>query len=179
MSQFPAFAKDVMGGDETVVTLFLTMFSIGIGIGSALCNVLLRGEVSSRHVPYAAFGITVFVVDLFFASPSGGVAAGETMNAWHFIASPLHWRVLFDLLAAAICAGVYIVPLYAIMQHDSDPQFRARTIASNNVINALFMVTSAVATMLMLKAAFSVLQVFLAAGLLNAVFAVYLARVLK
>ena len=177
LSQFPSFAKDVIHSDETVVTLFLTVFSLGIGIGSFLCNGLLKGEVKSTFVPAAAVGITVFTIDLFFAS--GSVAQGSNgalMNAAHFLAYGSSWRVLFDLFAIAVSGGLFIVPLYAIMQHDSDPNYRARTIASNNVINALFMVASAVGTMLMLKASFSIPHVFLTIGLLNGVVAVYTLR---
>lgn len=180
LSQFPTYAKDVIGSDETVVTLFLTVFSVGIGIGSLLCNRLLKGKVESTHVSYAAFGITLFTLDLFFASGTA-VHAGEGvwMNAWEFLRYASSWRILFDLLGVAVCGGIYIVPLYAIMQHDSDPNSRARTIASNNVINAVFMVLSALATMLMLQQHFTVPQVFLTVGLLNGAVAVYIRRLKK
>lgn len=166
LSQFPTYAKDVIGGDETVVTLFLTVFSVGIGIGSLLCNRLLKGEVSSRFVPHAALGITLFTLDMFFAS-SGAHVAGTLINVSQFLDSVNNWRVLVDLLGISVCGGLYIVPLYAIMQHESDPASRARTIASNNVINALFMVGSAIATVAMLEAGFSVPHVFLTVALVN------------
>lgn len=168
LSQFPVYAKDILHSDETVVTLFLTLFSLGIGIGSFLCNKLLKGKVSSVHVPWAAAGLSLFTLDLFFASGvSGNTPPGVLMNAWEFLVHPAHWRIAFDLLMIAVCAGVYVVPLYAIMQHDSDPNFRARTIATNNVLNALFMVAAALGTIAMFKAQFTVPQVFLAMGICN------------
>ncbi len=177
LSQFPAYAKDVIHADETVVTLFLTMFSVGIGVGSALCNRLLRGEVKSTYVASAAFGMTIVTIDLFFASRGIVPAAdGTLMGAWTFLAQPWSWRIMFDLFAFAACAGVYVVPLYAIMQHDSEPESRARTIATNNVVNAVFMVVAAVVTVWMLKEEFTVPEVFLTVGVLNGLVALYIRR---
>ena len=177
LSQFPSFAKDILHADETVVTLFLTVFSLGIGVGSFLCNALLRGQIKSTYVPTAAVGITLFTVDLFFASHSTVPGSENVMtNAWHFLEFAASWRIVFDLFAIALCGGLFIVPLYAILQHDSDPECRARTIASNNVINALFMVASGVGTMLMLKASFTIPQVFLTVAVLNGAVAVYSLR---
>jgi acyl-[acyl-carrier-protein]-phospholipid O-acyltransferase / long-chain-fatty-acid--[acyl-carrier-protein] ligase len=175
LSQFPTFAKDVLNADETVVVAFLTVFSVGIGIGSLLCNRLLKGEIKSTFVPHAAIGITLFTVDLFFASSAP--IGGETLiSISGFLESPGGWRIVIDLLGIAVCGGLYIVPLYAILQHASDPAHRARTIASNNVMNALFMVAAALATVLMLTAHFSVPQVFLTVGMLNGAVAFYIRK---
>ena len=139
LSEFPSVAKDALGADGHVVTLLLTMFAVGIGVGSMLCAWMLRGEVSARHVPFAAFGITMFTWDFGTAAMAGG---GLTN-----VASVLHaftgWRMLLDLLLLSICGGLYSVPLYAIMQDKSDPSHRARTIAANNVVNAVTMVLGA------------------------------------
>ncbi|MBY0406325.1 MAG: MFS transporter, partial [Rickettsiales bacterium] len=177
LSQFPTLAKDVLHADEGVVTLFLTMFSVGIAIGSFVCNWLLKGEVKSTYVPYAAWGLSAFIVDLFFASSAAVIAdEGTLMSVGEFLSHAANWRVAFDLLMVSVSAGLYIVPLYAIMQHDSDPQFRARTIASNNIVNALFMVLAGLATMGMLAAHFTVPEVFLTIGVLNAAVAWYISR---
>lgn len=176
LSQFPAFAKNTIGADETVVTLFLTLFSLGIGVGAVWCNRLLKGKVTSRYVHWAAAGITIFTLDLCFSS--GSVLHENTLIGYReFVANPHNWRVMFDLFAVAVCGGLYIVPLYAIMQHDSDPQFRARTIATNNVLNALFMVLAAVTTMMMLKMHFTIPQVFLSVGLANILVVIWLWRI--
>lgn len=177
LSQFPTFARGVLQADETVVTLFLTMFSVGIAIGSFLCSLLLQGRIRSTYVPFAALGLSAFTLDLYFAS--GAAVAhhgGGLMPVSVFLAHAAHWRITLDLLMISVCAGLYIVPLYAIMQHDSAPESRARTIATNNIINALFMVAAGLGTMAMLAAHFTIPDVFLTLSLLNMGVAGYMAR---
>lgn len=176
LSQFPTLAKDVLGADETVVTLFLTMFSIGIGIGSFLCNLLLKGQIKSTYVPYAALALSAFTIDVFFASAHAVKGQGVLFSAWDFLSYVQNWRITLDLLLVSVSAGMYIVPLYAIMQHESAPESRARTIASNNIVNALFMVGAGLATMAMLAAHFTVPQVFLTIGVINAAVALYIMK---
>jgi len=179
LSQFPAYAKNVIHSDETVVTLFLAMFSVGIGIGSFLCNWLLKGEIKSTYVPLAALGMSIFTIDLYFASSAVVHATeGTLMSASEFLGYFSSWRILFDMLMIAVCGGVFVVPLYAILQHESDPQYRARTISSNNVINAAFMVVAALITVAMLAVQFSIPQIFLSLGVAN-IAIVFLAMKLK
>jgi len=143
LSQFPAFAKTVLGGDENIVTLFLVTFSMGIGVGSMLCSKLLKGEVSAKYVPFAALLMTLFMVDLYLVSSQMTVVQDLTLGL--FLSNPLALRILFDLLMVAISGGLFIVPLYAILQSRGDEAHRARDIAANNIFNALFMVASAIA----------------------------------
>jgi acyl-[acyl-carrier-protein]-phospholipid O-acyltransferase/long-chain-fatty-acid--[acyl-carrier-protein] ligase len=179
LSQFPTYAKDVLNAQPEVVTLFLTVFSVGIGIGSFLCNKLLGGAIKSTYVFPAMLGMTLFGIDLFFASNSRGISAGGALIILEeFILSLTGLRILFDLLLISICAGLYIVPLYAIMQHDSSVKHRARIIAANNVMNAVFMVFAALATLAMLSAHFSIPQVFLIMAVANGVVAVYIGKLL-
>lgn len=180
LSQFPTFGKDIIGGNEQVVTLFLTVFSIGIGIGSLFCHKLLKGKIAATYVPMGIIGMTVFTVDLYFASGNAGsVDQGELIGAVTFLSSFAHWRILFDLLGISICAGIYIVPLYAIMQNQTENSYRSRTIAGNNVLNALFMVGSALAITVMLSKNFSVTEVFLTLAILNGLVAIYISRLLN
>jgi acyl-[acyl-carrier-protein]-phospholipid O-acyltransferase/long-chain-fatty-acid--[acyl-carrier-protein] ligase len=141
LSEFPSIARDALGAQGQVVTLLLTMFAIGIGVGSMLCARLLHGEVSARLVPFAAFGITVFTWDFATAVIHGGGLQLTTVTA--VLQSPTGWRMLADLLLLAICGGLYSVPLYAIVQEQSEPSHRARTIAANNIVNAVMMVLGA------------------------------------
>jgi acyl-[acyl-carrier-protein]-phospholipid O-acyltransferase/long-chain-fatty-acid--[acyl-carrier-protein] ligase len=177
LSQFPAFAKDVLGGDEQVITLFLTVFAVGIAVGSLICNNLLKGEVSAKFVPIGALGVTLFTIDLYFASTAGAPGA-VLVGALAFLADFQHLRIVFDLFAIAIFAGLYIVPLYAIMQNAAEAKHRARTIAGNNILNALFMVCAALATLAMLGLGFTVPQVFLTLAILNFGVAVYICKLL-
>jgi len=179
LSQFAPYVKDVIHADAAVVTLFLTVFSVGIGVGSVLCNKLLRGTIQSTYVPLAALGITIFGVDLYFASQHVTFTdAAELMTLSQFIGELSHWRILIDLFLIAVCGGIYIVPLYAIMQHRSEAIHRARIIAANNVINALFMVGSALLTLLMLSLSFTIPQVFLAVAVANGLVAIYICKLL-
>ncbi|OAN55946.1 2-acyl-glycerophospho-ethanolamine acyltransferase [Paramagnetospirillum marisnigri] len=178
LAQFPAFAKDVLVADQHVVTLLLTVFSVGIGIGSVLCGRLLKGEISARPVPFAALGMTLFSFDLYFASAVPAMPGAALAGVAEFLSLAANWRVLGDLLAIAICGGLYIVPLYTILQSRADEGSRARAIAANNIMNAAFMVISAAAGALMLGLGFSVPQVFLVQAGANLVVAVYICGLL-
>lgn len=176
LSQFPTFAKDVLGGDENVVTLFLAIFSIGIGLGSALCAKVLKGEVSAKYVPFAALIMTAFMVDLYIASTQTVLVPGTGVAS--FLSQPLGVRILADLLMIAMSGGLFIVPLYAILQSRGDEKHRARDIAANNIYNALFMVVSALAITAMLSGGMTVPEVFLIVAIANAGVALYICKLL-
>lgn len=182
LSQFAPYAKTVLHAEPAVVTLLLTVFSVGIGLGSFFCERLLRGQVKSTYVPLAALALTLFGIDLFFGSRhfSGSqIHEGAALLSLHaFTAMPAAWRILGDLCGMAISAGLYIVPLYAIMQQRSAPAHRARIIAANNVVNALFMVVSALLTMLMLSLSFTIPEVFLTVAIANGIVAIYICKLL-
>jgi acyl-[acyl-carrier-protein]-phospholipid O-acyltransferase/long-chain-fatty-acid--[acyl-carrier-protein] ligase len=176
---FPPYAKDVLGGDEQVVTLFLTVFSIGIGIGSIGCDRLLKGEISARTVPFGALGMAIFSIDLYFASVGVVPTAAEApLGAAGFLAVAAHWRILADLLLISICGGLYIVPLYAIVQQRAEADHKARTIAANNVMNALFMVLGAAASALLFAMGLSVTGIFLVIAAANVIAAYYVCKLL-
>ena len=172
LSLFPAFAKDVLHGDEQVASLLLVVFSIGIGTGSLLCEVLSRRHVEIGLVPLGAIGMSVFAIDLYFATR--GLPPVQGLGLAAFMADAAHWRVLLDLALLSLFAGLYSVPMYALIQMRSQPTHRARIIAANNILNALFMVASAVITGGLLKAGFTIPQVFLFMGVANAVVAFYI-----
>ena len=172
LSQFPSFAKEVLHGDEQVASLLLVVFSVGIGIGSLLCEVLSRRHVEIGLVPLGAIGMSVFAIDLYFASR--GLAPANAMGITAFVAQPAHWRVMADLLLLSLSAGLYSVPMYALIQMRSQATHRARIIAANNILNALFMIASAVLAGLLLAAGCTVPQVFLFTAIANAVVAFYI-----
>jgi len=172
LSMFPAFARDVLHGDEQVASLLLVVFSIGIGIGALLCEVLSRRHVEIGLVPLGAIGMSVFSVDLYFAASGLPPSAGLTLM--QFVSMPAHWRVMADLALLSLFAGIYSVPMYALIQMRSQPTHRARIIAANNILNALFMIVSALLVGVLLKVGLTIPQVFLAVGLLNAVVALYI-----
>jgi len=179
LSQFPTFAKDIVGGNEQVVTLFLATFTIGIAVGSLLCNRLLKGEIAATFVPLGILGMTAFTLDLYWAShqltPVDSIAL---IGASIFLESWMHWRLLFDLLGIAACGGIYIVPLYAIIQDRAEKSHMSRIFAANSVMNALFMVISAIGISFLLANNFSVIDVFLVIAIINGVVAIYISSLL-
>jgi 1-acyl-sn-glycerol-3-phosphate acyltransferase len=172
LSQFPSFAKEVLHGNEQVASLLLVVFSIGIGIGSLLCEVLSRRHVEIGLVPLGAIGMSIFSIDLYFASRGLPPASNLSLSA--FIGQAAHWRVMADLALLSLFAGLYSVPMYALIQMRSQPTHRARIIAANNILNALFMIASSVIVGMLLKAGFTIPQVFLFVGIANAVVAFYI-----
>lgn len=172
LSQFPSFAKEVLHGDEHVASLLLVVFSIGIGIGSLACEMLSRRHVEIGLVPLGAIGMSVFAMDLYFASR--GLPAAQVMGVGAFLAQGAHWRVMADLLLLSLFAGLYSVPMYALIQLRSPATHRARIIAANNILNALFMIASAVIAGALLKMNVSIPQIFFLTGLANAVVALYI-----
>ena len=172
LSQFPSFAKEVLHGNEQVASLLLVVFSIGIGTGSLLCEVLSRRHVEIGLVPLGAIGMSVFAIDLYFAAR--GLPASDVMGLAAFVAQPAHWRVMADLALLSLFAGLYSVPMYALIQMRSQPTHRARIIAANNILNALFMIASSLIAGALLGAGFTVPQIFLFTGLANAVVAFYI-----
>ncbi|HJW12849.1 MAG TPA: MFS transporter [Albitalea sp.] len=169
LSQFPSFAKEVLHGNEQVATVLLVVFSIGIATGSLLCEVLSRRHVEIGLVPLGAIGMSVFAIDLYFASR--GLPPADSLSLAAFVAQSAHWRVMADLALLSLFAGLYSVPMYALIQLRSQASHRARIIAANNILNALFMIVSAVGVGVLLKLGVSIPQVFLIVGLLNAVVA--------
>lgn len=167
LAQFPNYAKDVLRADNEVVTLFLTLFSIGIGIGSVLCGRVLRGEISARLTPFGALGMALFSFDCYFATGTAATGGAVLLNAAGFLSHPANWRLVADLLAIAVCGGFFVVPLYAVLQARSETAHRSRVIAANNIANALFIVISGAASAVLLQLGLSVPAIFTAVGIGN------------
>ena len=173
LTSFFSFAKDVLSANPDVVTVLLATFSLGIGGGSLLCERLSNRRVEVGLVPLGSIGMSVFAIDLYFAShalPS----AGHLLDVGEFLSRPAHWRILADLFLLAMFGGFYSVPLYALIQSRSQPTHRARIIAANNILNALFMVVSALMAIALTSMGVRIPGIFLTTALLNAVVAVYI-----
>jgi 1-acyl-sn-glycerol-3-phosphate acyltransferase len=172
LSQFPSLAKEVLHGDEHVASMLLVLFSVGIGTGALLCEILSRRHVEIGLVPIGAIGMSVFSIDLYFASR--GLPPSAPLGVGAFVAQAAHWRVMADLVLLSLFAGLYSVPMYALIQMRSQPTHRARIIAANNILNALFMIASSLLAGALLSAGFSIPQIFLITGLANLVVAGYI-----
>jgi 1-acyl-sn-glycerol-3-phosphate acyltransferase len=175
LAQLPNLTKHTLHGDESVVTMLLAIFSLSVGLGSVLCAKLSRGEIELGLVPLGALGLTVFCADLaFIAYPPDGtqlMGVGELLHGPYF-ASAL--RVMIDLGMIGVSGSLFIVPLYALIQSRADEDSRSRVIAANNIFNSLFMVGSALITMVLFKIGFTTVQVLLFTAILNLVVAAYI-----
>lgn len=172
LSQLPSFSKDILHGNEQVASLLLVVFSVGIAIGSLLCETLSRRQVEIGLVPIGAIGMSVFSIDLYFSTR--GLPDALEMGAFAFMQTAGHWRVLIDLLGLSLFAGLYSVPMYALIQMRTEKTHTARIIAANNILNALFMVASSLLAGALLAFGLTVPQVFLVVGILNAVVTFYI-----
>ncbi|MDP2746939.1 MFS transporter [Pseudomonas sp.] len=167
LTQIPAYAKEWLYGDESVVTLILTVFSVGIALGSMLCERMSGHKVEIGLVPFGSIGLTLFGILLWWFS--GGFPEAAEAHDWLAVLSiGQAWWILGSILGIGLFGGFYIVPLYALIQSRTAEHERARVIAANNILNALFMVISAVVSILFLSIAeLSIPQLFLTISLMN------------
>ncbi|OYT85723.1 MAG: glycerol acyltransferase [Burkholderiales bacterium PBB6] len=173
LGQFPSFAKDVLHGDEHVASLLLVVFSVGVATGSLLCETFSRRHVEIGLVPLGSIGMSVFAADLWLASSGlAEPAARHTVSG--FLAQTPHWRVLADLFLLSLSAGLFSVPMYALIQLRSPASHRARIIAANNILNALFMIGSSLGVGALLSHGVSIPQVFGWLALANALVALWI-----
>ncbi len=169
LAQFPLYAKEYLHGDHSVFVLLLTIFSLGVGTGSLLCERLSNYKVEIGLVPLGAIGLTIFCFDLSLASAA--YSAVEQVNLSAYFQQAGSVRIVFDCLMIGIFGGIYIVPLFAMVQTRCEPTHMSRTIAGMNILNALFMVAAALLAMVLLQAGLSIPQLFMVTALLNAVVA--------
>ncbi len=170
--QIPSYTQNVLGGGKHLMSALLALFIIGISTGSLLCEKLSGKQVEIGLVPFGAIGLTLFGLDLYFASPA---APTMGITVLEFLSDSNNWRIIIDLLLIGIFGGFYIVPLYALVQSRSAVDHRSRVIAGMNILNALFMVIAAVTAMLILgPAGMDIPELFLISAILNAVVAIYI-----
>lgn len=167
LAQFPHFAKHDLHGDHSVFVLLLVVFSIGIGSGSLLCERLSGYKIEIGLVPFGALGLSLFGIDLYFASSAYSPTALVDISG--FVMQHGSLRILFDCTMIGVFGGFYVVPLFAMIQTRSDAQHLSRTIAGMNILNALFMVMAALLALLLLRMGLSIAQIFLVTALLNVV----------
>ncbi|MBC8023655.1 MAG: MFS transporter [Burkholderiales bacterium] len=175
LTSFTPFARQVLGGDENVVTVLLAVFSIGIAIGALACERLSGRKVEIGLVPFGSIGMTLFAVDLWLASRGLQFVPGTNARGLaEFARDPHSWRVMGDLFLLAMFGGFFSVPLYALIQSRAEPTHRARIIAANNILNAIFMIAAALMATALLRAGLTLPQLFLVVGVMNAAVAAYI-----
>ena len=140
-AQFPPLVKNVFYANQSVATLFLAVFSVGVAIGSVAINRMLKGQVSARFAPSSALMMGVFVLLLYVLAKDWS-ASPELVGTREFLRHPLGWAVVLDLLGIAIAGGMFVVPLYAFLTTTVPKSETARTIAANNIVNSGLMVAA-------------------------------------
>jgi 1-acyl-sn-glycerol-3-phosphate acyltransferase len=174
LTSFPTFARDIIGGSPALSTLLLAIFSAGIGAGSLWCERLSGRKVEIGLVPLGSIGMSLFAVDLYFASRHFPTL--HNAGIMEFLVAPGAWRIVLDLFFLALFAGLYSVPLYALIQQRAEKHHTARIIAANNILNALFMLVAALMAAWLLSLGWSIPELFLLTGGLNALVALYIYR---
>lgn len=179
LSQIANFGKHTLGVNEHVVILFMVLFSIGIAAGGLLNNRLLRGRVEAVYVPLAALGITIFSIDLYFAGHAFGAGPADALLSLpQYLASAAGWRITLDLFLIAVFSGMFVVPLNAIIQHNTPETIRSRVMAGSAILNSGFVVASSVVSAALLLLGFTVPQLFLIVALANFAVTIYICRLL-
>ncbi|MDQ1924310.1 MFS transporter [Massilia pseudoviolaceinigra] len=173
LSQFPLYAKEYLHGDYSVFVMLLTVFSVGVGVGSLLCEKLSGHKVEIGLVPFGSIGLSLFGIDLYFAS-IGYVRPPVEVEMMGMLAQAGVTRVLFDIAMIGVFGGLFIVPLFALIQTRCEPAHLSRTIGGMNIMNALFMIGAAGVAIVMIKMGFSIPEMFLATAILNAIVALYI-----
>jgi acyl-[acyl-carrier-protein]-phospholipid O-acyltransferase / long-chain-fatty-acid--[acyl-carrier-protein] ligase len=165
MAQFANYAQSVVHANNQVYIIFLTVFSIGIAIGSLACDTLLKGEISLKMTPFASLGVSFFTYLMVITTPAP--THGGLLDAVEFLSMPQHWLVLGSMLFVAVSGGVYMVPLYAALQANTPNQYRSRIMAASNLSDSLGMTGAALVSAILLFWGFSILDLFVIVATLN------------
>jgi acyl-[acyl-carrier-protein]-phospholipid O-acyltransferase/long-chain-fatty-acid--[acyl-carrier-protein] ligase len=180
LAQFPGYARYHLSGNEQVITLVLTMFSLGIALGSVFCNRLMKGDIHARYVPLGAAGMAVGTLAMVALSPAvQDVPEEALLGIVDWLAQPYAWGVLVSLFVVSFFGGIFTVPLYALIQHRAESTERSRMVAANNIVNSLFMVASAGICVALLNLGLTIVHIFLLMGLANLPMAWWMRRVLR
>ncbi len=170
--QLPAYTLSILNGNEAITTALLVAFAVGVGIGSLLCERMSGHRIELGLVPFGSIGLSLFAIDLYFTQPIGHELAATSIA--DFLARPGSWRILIDIALLGAFGGFYSVPLYALIQKRARREHLSRIIAANNIINAIFMVGASIISIAVLRAGFSIPELFLVLAALNVAVAVYI-----
>ena len=171
-AQLPLYVRGTVGGDESVFTLFLMVFSLGVGIGSLLCERLSAGQIEIGLVPLGSIGLTLF--GLLFATQGVTAPPGITLDAAAYFEQPGAWRLLLWMALFGLSGGLFAVPLYAMIQQRTRAELMSRVLSANNILNALFMVGAALFSAFALSMGLTIPQLIIVLALMNAVVAIYI-----
>ena len=176
MSQIPLFAKITLSSDETVTNLFLIIFSLGVGIGSSICNTLYKGEINTKYVYISAVGMTLFGIDLYYAT-NNIVSHENLLSIKDFLSDIYNFRIIFDMFCFSAIGGIFVVPFYAMLQYFAEKEYRSRVIAANNIVNSIFMVGSALFLAILFAFNVSIPNIILLTSILNFIVAIIIYKI--
>ncbi|WP_323842172.1 MULTISPECIES: MFS transporter [unclassified Moraxella] len=181
LTQTPEFSKVILHGNESVVILLLTLFSVGTALGSLVCKTLTKNQVGLRLLPIGIIGLSVFAIDLYFSlSDISNIPTNTIYGINELLTVSGTWRIFADLFLLGVFGGVYIVPMYAFVQSYAPTSHRSRIIGANNIFNAIFMVGSAIFSIIVLSVLnLGLPMLFLICGVMNALFGIFLYQKLK
>ncbi|MET3931652.1 1-acyl-sn-glycerol-3-phosphate acyltransferase [Lysobacter sp. OAE881] len=172
-SQLPTYAEANLGGSATLYIFALALFSVGTGVGSMLCEKLSARTVEIGLVPMGAFGMSAFMIDLYFARSGAATTTGLSIGA--FLQQPGSWRIAMDLTGIGLFAGFFVVPLFALIQSRTPRSEISRVIAGMNIQNAGFIVLAAALGLVVQRFfGWTIPQVFLALAIANVIVAIYI-----
>src|SRR5690606_13534527 len=172
-AQLPVYAEANLGGTQALYIFALALFSIGVGTGSLLCEKLSGRTVEIGLVPLGAFGVSAFMLDLYFAQPGQALATG--MSVAQFVDAPGSWRIIMDLTGIGLFTGLFVVPLFALIQSRTPKAELARVIAGMNIQNAAFIVAAALIGIALQRLfGWTIPQLFLALAIANALVAIWI-----
>lgn len=177
LAELPGYVKFTLHSTANTFAFFLFLFTFGIAVGSLLLNRLLKGRINTQYVPLAVFGMSFFLLDLYLSTPKEALT-GPLIGLGAFLHHYQNWRISLDLFLLAICGGVFTVPLFALLQVNSDKTVVARVMAANNIVNALFMVMGSVMLSIMTHLSLSIPSKLLIFTTLNIAAAVYICKLL-
>lgn len=167
VTHISTYGRDVIGCNQAVVTCFMILFTVGIGVGSAICHRWMRGVIDAHLVPWGCIGTTLFLIDFVIASNAVNIGDPEHIGIMQFFSHSNNWRITFDLLMIAVSSGLCMIPLYTILQTQAKPEECSRMIAANNIMNSCFMVLSSLVTYILIAFDITILNIFLVVGVLN------------
>lgn len=177
MAQMPTFTRESLNGDNSVFIMLLSLFSIGTGVGSIICNRLLKGQIDTQYVPISMFAMTAFTFLLWYSSTH--FVTQEKLRGIHYFLSSLKGQTAaISTFMIALFGGIYIVPLYAFLQIRAKKAFRSRVIAANNIMNAVYIVLASIVAMMVLAIGVDVSHIILILAISNFLTSFYICRIL-
>ncbi|HAF87936.1 MAG: MFS transporter [Legionellaceae bacterium] len=174
LTKLPDYTHYVLKADTSVFAFFLSLFSIGIAMGSLTISRLLKSDITLRYVPLSMLGLSFFALELYWATPLSYTASDKLLSLGTFLTYFNHWRITIDFFLFSFSGGLFVVPLYTYLQISTDERHRGRIIAGNNIYNALSMVLGSLVVMLMLQLHLTIAAVFLVLAIANTFAAIIL-----